>query len=172
MCILDRLVRWRVLLPTASLLLTLACASSTAPESDATMGADFRPVANIDQIMDALVIPSAEFIFDAAIYENGELVTAPETLEEWAAVEYAALAIAEAGNLLLVPPRMLDAGDWVARSHDLTDSAVAVLGAARAQSVDELLNTGSVMYLACVNCHEQYIADPLDLPAVPVPSQP
>ena len=115
-----------------------------------------------DQVMDAIVIPSSDLIFEAAIYSNGELVAAPETLEEWAALEYASLALAESGNLLLMGPRLLDAGDWVARSHELTDAAMRVLQAARAQDVDRLLETGSVLYESCVNCHDAYV--PPDTP--------
>ena len=163
MCLLDRLVRSRALLSVAGLLLVAACASSTAPEADPATASDtFRPVANIGQLMESIVIPNSDAIFEAAIYENGELVTAPETLEEWAALEYAALAIAESGNLMLIPPRLVDADSWVMRSHELTTSAMEVLSAARAQNVDELLVAGGVMYEACLNCHEQYV--PPDVP--------
>ena len=112
--------------------------------------------------MDAIVIPRSDQIFEAAIYDNGVLVTAPETLEEWAELEFAALALAESGNLLLMPPRLRDAEDWVARSYEMTDASMEVLQAARTQDVDQLLEAGGVLYAACLNCHDAYV--PPDVP--------
>ena len=141
-----------------------SCTGATAPPDSAALGGgvEFQPVANIDQVMDAIVIPRSDEIFEAAVYENGVLVTSPETLEAWAELEFAALALAESGNLLLMPPRLRDADGWVARSHELTDASMEVLQAARAQDVDQLLEAGGVVYAACVNCHDAYV--PPDVP--------
>jgi cytochrome c556 len=152
--------------PLLAALLAAGCGGgSQAPAGDgggATGGVAFQPVASVGQVMDAIVIPRSEQIFEGAIYDNGELVTAPDTLEEWAELEFAALALAEAGNLLLIPPRLRDEDEWVTRAHAMTDAALEVLQAARAQDVDELLATGGLLYASCVTCHETYI--PPDVP--------
>ena len=150
------------LLLAATLAAGCAGGPADAPDGDTAAGVAFRPVASVGQVMDAIVIPRSDQIFEGAIYENGQLVTAPETLEEWAELEYAALALAEAGNLLLIPPRLRDEGEWVVSSHAMTDAALEVLQAARAQDVDELLRTGGILYASCVTCHEIYI--PPDVP--------
>jgi len=145
--------------------LAVACGGATeAPTGGnaAADGVEFRPVASVSQIMAAIVIPRSGELFEAVMYENGELTIAPQTLEEWAELEYAALSLAEAGNLMLIPPRRRDDSEWVARAHELTDASLEVLRAARAQDVEAVLETGGVLYDSCVNCHEAYI--PPDVP--------
>jgi hypothetical protein len=154
-----KLRHWTLVAPFILAVLAIGCMDIDV--ADPVTNTAFQPVANIDQVMDAIVIPSSDLIFEAIIYSNGELIAAPETLEEWAALEYAALALAESANLLLMPPRLRDTEAWVARSHELTDASMEVLRAARAQDVDELLVTGSVLYTACLNCHEEYILEPV-----------
>jgi hypothetical protein len=68
----------------------------------------FKPVATVDEVMDAIVIPSSQAIFDAVVYSNGELVAAPKTDEEWFGLRMRALAVAEAGNLLMMSSRAKD----------------------------------------------------------------
>ena len=117
----------------------------------------YRPVATVDQVMDAIVIPSSQAIFDAIVYENGVLVQAPKVDDDWFRLQMHALAVAEAGNLLLMPGRARDGGDWQKIANALTDAAVRVGKAAEAKDVDGLLATGGTMYAACVECHRQYV---------------
>ena len=120
---------------------------------------EFRPVATVDQVMDSIVIPSSQVIFDAVVYENGELTSSPKTDDDWFSVQMQAYAVAEAGNLLLMPPRAKDSADWVTMSRALTDAAVEVTKAAEAKDIERTLSTGSNLYRACVNCHEKYLPD-------------
>jgi len=153
----------RILSVAAALALVAAACGGGAPAAqDEASGDVYQPVANASQIMSAITIPASDRIFESVVYENGELTTQPETLDEWAQIEFAALAVAESGNLLLIPPRRRDEGDWVARSHEMTDAAMAVLQAARAQDPDGVLEAGSTLYDACLNCHNAYI--PPDVP--------
>ena len=129
------------------------------PEQD-TVVADrvpFKPVATVDEVMDAIIIPSSQAIFDAVVYSNGELTAAPETDEDWANLRIHALGVAEAANLLMLPPRARDNGDWMKMSTALNESAVTVAKAAEAKDLDGLLKTGGEMYNACTQCHEKYI---------------
>ena len=68
-------------------------------------------------------------------------------------------SIFEAGNLLLMPPRLRDDGDWVKMSQALTAAAVRVEQAADAKNIDLMLTTGGELYTACTNCHEQYLME-------------
>ena len=140
----------------AAALVAAACGPSTPPAAE---GGLFKPVATIDQVMDAIVIPSSQALFDSVVYVNGELTESPETDDDWFQLRMQALAVAEAGNLLLMPPRVKDSGDWVKFSQALTDAAVRVDQAADAKSVDLMLKTGGELYTACTNCHEKYLMD-------------
>ena len=120
----------------------------------------YRPVASVDEVMDAIVIPSSQALFDAVVYDNGVLTQAPKTDDDWFRLRMHAVAVAEAGNLLQMPPRAKDAGDWQTMSRALTESAAKVAQAAEAKDIDRLLATGGEMYAACTSCHRQYL--PMD----------
>jgi hypothetical protein len=117
----------------------------------------YRPVATVDQLMDAIVIPSSQAIFDAVVYDNGVLVQTPKVDDDWFRLQMHALAVAEAGNLLMMPPRAKDAGDWTAFSRALTDAAVEVAKAAESKDLEGLLKTGGDLYGTCADCHRQYL---------------
>jgi hypothetical protein len=120
----------------------------------------FIPVASVDQIMDGIVTPSSQAIFDAVVYDNGALVQAPKTDDDWYALRMHALAVAEAGNLLLIPPRAKDAEDWAVMSKTMTETAAAVAAAAESQNVERLLETGGHLYTTCTGCHRKYLTPP------------
>jgi hypothetical protein len=119
--------------------------------------ARYHAVASIDEVMDAIVIPSSQALFDAVVYDNGVLVQAPKTDDDWFRLRMHAMAVAEAGNLLQMPPRAKDAGDWQTMSRAMTDAAVKVAKAADAKDIDGVLATGGEMYATCVGCHRTYL---------------
>jgi hypothetical protein len=118
-----------------------------------------KPVASVDQVMDSIIIPSSQAIFDAVVYDNGQLVQEPKSDDDWYRLRMHAVAVAEAGNLLLMPPRLKNEAEWVKWSHALTEAAVRVEQAADARSVDLLLKTGGEMYTACTQCHAKYLME-------------
>ena len=71
-----------------------------------------RAVASVDQLMDAIIIPSSQRVFDAVVYVNGQLEQSPKSDDDWFQIQMSALAVAEAGNLLMLPPRAKDGGEW------------------------------------------------------------
>jgi hypothetical protein len=120
----------------------------------------FRAVATVDEVMDAIIIPSSQALFDAVVYSNGELIQAPKTDEDWYTLRLHALAAAEGGNLLLLPPRARDSNDWVKYSRALTDASVTAAEAAEAKDIEGLLTSGSEIYGACTACHAKYLDPP------------
>lgn len=132
-----------------------ACAGGGAADTSA-----FTPVATIDQVMDAIVIPAAEGIFDAVVYTNGELTSAPQSDDDWFRVRMHALAVAEAGNLLLMPPRAPDADAWARFAQAMTEQAAVVAKAAETKDIEELLRSGSELYNTCTACHDVYLNEP------------
>ena len=118
----------------------------------------FLPVATVDQIMDAIVVPGSQAIFDAVVYSNGTLVQAPANDDDWFKLRMQALAVAEAGNLLVMPTRARDAA-WVSLARAMTERAAAAAEAAEAKDLERLLETGSQLYGTCTGCHLKYLME-------------
>src|SRR5712671_5155003 len=84
------------------LLIVSACVKSKPPESG------LLPTATIKDIMDSMVDPSAEFLFESVVMvadENGISEKAPQTDDEWREVRRRAIVLLEAPNLLLMTGR-------------------------------------------------------------------
>ncbi len=139
-------MRTVLLLFLASLLLFLTSAARAQQPT-------FIPVASVNQLMKAIVIPTSDAIFQVAM-------KAPETDEEWTAMQYNALTLAESGNLLMIGSRAKDQGDWVTAAQALVDEATVALRAAEAKNVDVLLEAGDRMLRTCSGCHRQYKQSP------------
>jgi hypothetical protein len=140
-----------------------SCGGATPSSSVPAAGSPalpIRAVASVDQVMDAIIIPSSQRVFDAVVYVNGVLEQSPKTDDDWFSVQMNALAVAEAGNLLMLPPRAKDNGDWLTFSRAMTDSAYRAAQAAEAKNLDLVLKTGGEMYNACTTCHEKYLTMP------------
>ena len=136
----------------------LAGCSKTEPAHSAstpvaTAVPTFKVVAPSRQIMLAVTIPSSDRVFAAA-------AEPPTTDEQWVAVERAALELAESGNLLLIPGRAVDDGDWSRYSHMLIDTASKAYAAAQAKDIDGVSDAGNVIYEACEGCHKKYMPQP------------
>jgi hypothetical protein len=127
---------------------------------EAAHGPPFQPVADVKQLMQAVIDPSADTLWDA----SGAIVTATETIErrprndeEWARVRNAAVVLAESGNLLMMLPRAKDGDVWMKRSQELVDTGTEAWKAAEARDADRLFTVGGDVYDACSHCHEDYM---------------
>jgi hypothetical protein len=132
---------------------TAGCAPAASTEPPPP---PFKPVGTVMQVMEGIVFPSSEVVFDAAVWSNGALEGAPATEEDWHHVEDSALTVAEAGNLLMMSPRAKDADQWMKNAAALNAAGTIAFKAAEARDVEALFNAGSEMYAACANCHRQY----------------
>jgi len=128
-------------------------APPTAPEAPPP---PFQPVGTVAQLMEGIVFPSSEVVFDAAVWSNGVLEGAPSTEEEWHHVEDSALTVAEAANLLMMSPRAKDNDQWMKNATALNAAGTVAFKAAEARDVNRLFEAGSEVYAACANCHRQY----------------
>jgi hypothetical protein len=117
----------------------------------------YRPVATIEQIMEASVEPASNAVFDAAAWVNGVQVGGPKTDDDWKLVQANALMLAEAGNLLLMGPRMKDQTGWVTRTQAMMDAASEAAKAAEQKNTEAIFNAGTKIYQSCTGCHLQYI---------------
>ena len=84
-----------------------------------------RPVASVDQVMDGIVIPASQRVFDAVVYVNGKLEQSPKTEDEWFGIQMQALAVAEGAPADDAAARE-GHGRLLTFSRALTDSAYRV----------------------------------------------
>lgn len=145
---------------------------------------DFRPTATIKDIMDAVVDPSADAIWESVatvVDLDGTHEYRPETDDEWAEVRRHAIRVLEGSNMLLVPGRRVaepgatsefpeielppeeiqklideDRNTLVEFAHDLHDEASVILAAIDARDADALLASGEALDRACEQCHLHY----------------
>ncbi len=141
----------------------LASACSSPPVPAPPPGPPFTPVADVKLLMQAVVDPAADDIWDAVkIVDSAEgtVEHAPKTDAEWAAVRRSAVLISESGNLLMLPGRARDAGDWMRFSRALTETGKRAIAAADKRDKDALFEAGGEIYVACTNCHTKYMLAP------------
>ncbi len=110
----------------------------------------FIPVASVNQLMKAIVIPTSDAIFQVAM-------KAPETDEEWTAMQNNALTLAESGNLLMIGSRAKDQGDWIKAAQALVNAGTVAFKAAEAKNEDALIEAGDQVYATCEGCHSRYL---------------
>jgi hypothetical protein len=117
------------------------------------------PVATIKQIMNAIVLPNANVIYNAVgTTIDGTRVeeTVPKNDKEWAAVGDSAAAIVESGNLLLVGARLIDQREWLSYTQRFIAAGKAALAAANEKKPDGVLAAGGDLNETCDACHEKY----------------
>lgn len=171
-----------------------AVASAAAP-GGAAAAPPYAPVATIKDLMDAVVDPSADDVWNAVtttVSRTGTIEKAPTTDEEWAAVRHGALRLAEGANLLMMPGRHMarpgeksetpgvelepaemerlvekDRAAWVARASALRDASGEILRAVDAKDAAQLFTVGDRLDTACENCHRHYWYPNEVIPSLP-----
>jgi hypothetical protein len=117
------------------------------------------PVATIKQIMNAIVLPNANIIYNAVgTTIDGTKVeeTVPKNDKEWTAVGDSAAAIVESGNMLLVGDRLVDKREWLSYTQRFIAAGRAALAAANEKKPDGVLAAGGDLNETCDACHEKY----------------
>lgn len=176
-------VRGTYALAGAGVLFVMAACSSSKPAPAAQTEPAFRLTGTIKEIMDSVVDPNADVLWDAVsttINREGITEKLPRTDEDWKMVRRSAVALVEATNLLVIEGRqMAPAGDksenpdielgpeemqklmdadraaWVKNAHGLHDAAMVALKAIDAKSVQGLMDAGETIDTACENCHKR-----------------
>jgi hypothetical protein len=135
-----------------STLVVSACGGPTPPP--------FKPVADTKLLMQAVVDPNADLIWDAVkviMTKEGDDNIRPKTDAEWIAVRNAAVTVAESGNLLMMAPRAKDGGEWMQRAQEMINAGEEAIRAAEAKNADKLFIVGGDLYDSCSNCHRKYL---------------
>jgi hypothetical protein len=122
----------------------------------------YQPIADVKTLMATIMEPAAEVYWDAVgiiVDETGEQHIEPKTVEEWDAVRNAAYMVAESGNLLMMPTRAKDGGEWMEASRLMIEAAQKAIRAAESRDKDAVFDVGAEMYDSCTNCHAKYSPD-------------
>ena len=136
-------------------------ARDSAPLEDpvATAVGPVGPVGTIKQIMKGIVGPAATVVFKSvgsSVTVAGTENWAPQSDAEWEEVESSAVALAEAGNLLMMEGRAVDKGEWIKMSQAMIDAAKIALKATEAKNADDVFALGETIYESCNVCHQRY----------------
>jgi hypothetical protein len=143
-----------------------------------------RITATIKDIMDSMVDPSADYLWESVatiVTRKGTEERRPRTDEDWKKVRRAAITMIEATNLITMPGRQVakpgeksenpgielspeairrvmddDPAMLVMLAHALHDAGMKALAAIDAKNVDALSDAGETIDTACENCHLKY----------------
>lgn len=109
----------------------------------------FRVVGTMSQLMVNIIYPTSDDLF---YIER----TPPSNDRDWAAIERSALMLAESANLLMMPGRARDQGDWIKDSRLLLDAGNAAFKAAKAKDMAAIVALNEQLVTSCTTCHRQY----------------
>lgn len=144
----------------------------------------FIPQFSIQEIMESIVMPAAQTLWDSVavdVTEKGTIEKGPVTDEDWAKLRWTAVELAESTNLLVVPgrraappgtksenpdselePEQIQAlmtknrAAFVAHAHVLHEAAMEALRAIDARKLDGISDAGGTIDAACEGCHLQF----------------
>ena len=179
----------RLLAIAAVLLLAAGAArcSSTTPAGGAALASAsaLTPVLSIKELMENIVDPQADYVFDAVAVDvgpQGAVETKPTSDDDWLRIQRGAFVLAESTNLLKMPRKVAPDGDrntggpgtpelspdqiqakidenrmlWNSHADHLRDEALKVIEIVKARDSDKLFAAGSAIDAACESCHLDY----------------
>ena len=162
----------------------LFAAGACRSQQPSAPAADYKLTATIKDIMDSIVDPSADFLWESVatiVSANGTEERRPKTDEDWTNVRRRAIALIEATNLLKMPGRKVakageksenpnielepeqiekilndDRQAWTTLATGLFDAASVALDNIDKKNAEGLLDAGEKIDSACENCHLKY----------------
>ncbi len=136
----------------------------------------FPATGTVNQVMRGVLFPSSNVLFDVQTQDPGARTsgTRPEAAsttvrygdvyQPWQMVDAAAIAIAEAGPMLMIPgrrcengkPAPVDRADWQQYVQGLVDAGRAAYKASQTRDQATVAEVTNVISDACANCHRVY----------------
>jgi hypothetical protein len=120
----------------------------------------FEPVASVEQLMKGTITSSSDIVFGAVETDvdiHGTHVREPESDEEWDTIRNNAITLMETGNLLMMPGRAKDRGEWMKQSRALVESSDSAVKAAEAKNAAGIFIAGRQIDRTCNACHAKYL---------------
>jgi hypothetical protein len=127
-----------------SIAVLLVAGAATAQAPQAT-----QPVGTMSELMTSMVYPAAN---DLLLFAQ----RTPGNDKEWMAAQRSAVLLAESGNVLMMPGRSRDQGEWAKNARLLVDAGAAAYRAARAKDAAALSALDASINASCLGCHKQY----------------
>lgn len=175
-----RRFQWSALVGVLMFLIAACSAPPPAPPA----APPFKPTATVKDIMDSVVDPAADAIWESVatiVSAAGTEERRPKTDEEWKALQHSAVRLVEASNLLMIEGRRAaqpghksefpgielepeeveklindDRQSWVKLAAGLHDASLPALKAVLAKDPQGLLDAGEGIDQACESCHLKY----------------
>ena len=168
----------------AAAAMTVGCSKSEVTASAPV--ADPKAMVSVKELMENIIDPQADFVFDAVavdVTEKGTTEIRPTSDDDWLKVQRGAMTLLEASNLLKMPRRIAppddrsptggpgapelspteiqakvdkDRASWNTHADRLREEAVKVLEIVKARDADRLFAAGTDLDRACENCHLDY----------------
>jgi len=110
---------------------------------------EYQPIGNMSQLMVDIIYPASDALF---YVERAK----PQNDREWGVLRGTALTLAESGNLLMMPGRARDQGDWIKDAKLLVDVGAAAYKAAQKHDLQAILDLNDQLNTSCIKCHVQY----------------
>lgn len=109
----------------------------------------YELVGSVSRLMIDIIYPTSDALF---YIERSP----PKTEVEWNAIRGQALMLAESGNLLMLPGRARDQGNWIRNARTMIEAARQAYQAAAAKDMKGILAQSDRLTEACVTCHREY----------------
>ena len=145
----------------------------------------YKPVASVKDIMEVILEPATEVIFEAvSILPDGSVEKAPANDEAWADVRNSAVVMSEGGNLLMLAGRRISIASapgspgqrtasielmpqlairvsktrstWIKLAEALVAAGSATLQAVDSRDPKALTRADDLIDAACEACHHEY----------------
>jgi hypothetical protein len=138
--------------------------------------ADQQVHADLNQLMRGVLYPAANVVFGSQVDDPEELKKAgrgdPSMSTDpftaafggWAAVENAALTLAESANLMTIPGRSCANGvpvplkdaAWAGFVQQLRDGSIRAYQAAKTRDQDMMIEASNALNASCEGCHRRW----------------
>jgi hypothetical protein len=155
---------WRTVLATGGVVAVTAllwgCQRPAPPAAQAPAAPAYNVTLSMKEVMGHVVDPGAWAFWRASgtvTSETGEQSLTPTTEQGWESAESGAAQIAESGNLLLLPGRKRDDGDWATYARTLSRQGLEAKAAVEARDTRKMFESGAAIYQTCTGCHAKYV---------------
>ncbi len=163
---------------------TSQCGAKPEPAAEAaTVASDLKPLFSVKELMENIIDPQSDFIFDAVAVDigpHGVVETKPTSDDDWLKIQRATVLLAESTNLLKMPRPVAPVSEkndlrgpgqpelspeqiqakldedrhlWDSHVDQLRDELLKVLEIVKARDSDKLFEAGSNIDHACEACH-------------------
>lgn len=157
--------------------IVISAARPAAPAAAATPAPAFPPLANLNQLMRAILFPNSNIIFNVQTNDPGAPAKPAAGNADfswttwgnglysgWQIVDYAAIAIAESAPQLLIPGRRcqngrpvpVDRPDWIQYTKEIAEIGREAYRISQTRNQEAMSDFTGKLAEGCAHCHQVY----------------